>query len=183
MVVRLAPVLAALLAVTALVHVSPAGAQPVRTVGPYTVSLWFASTPVYPEEGNALYIQVTRADGTPVAGLEQTLRLRVGLPNQATETMPVSPERGRPGVYRVDLLLPRAAPYSINLLGRIEDTPVNELFITGRDLDKVIVRPPQYPKGSGYVVAFTFGLYLVGLAYLVARGALHRHRRRSALSR
>lgn len=180
---RLAPVLAVLLAAVALARAAPVGAQPVRPVGPYTVSVWFASTPVYPEEGNALYIQVMRADGTSVSGLEQTLRLRVGLPNQATETMPVSPVGGRPGVYRVDLLLPRAAPYSMTLLGRIEDTPVNELFITGRDLDNVIVRPPQYPKGSAYVVAFTFGLYLVGLAYLIARGALHRHRRRSALSR
>jgi hypothetical protein len=44
------------------------------------------------------------------------------------------------------------------------------------------VRPPQYPKGSGYVVAFTFGLYLVGLAYLAVRGARH-WRRRSVLSR
>lgn len=181
--VRLALMLALLVAGMALAHVSPADAQPVRTVGPYTVAVWFASTPVYPKEGNALFIQVTRADGTPVAGLEQTLRLRVGLPNQATETMPLSPERDRPGVYRVDLLLPRAAPYSMTLLGRIEDTPVNELFVTGRDLDKVIVRERQYPKGSGYVVAFTFGLYLVGLAFLTARGALHWHRRRSALSR
>lgn len=181
--VRLALMLALLVTGTALARVSPAGAQPVRTVGPYTVAVWFASTPVYPEEGNALFIQVTHADGTPVAGLEQTLRLRVGLPNQATETMPLSPERDRPGVYRVDLLLPRAAPYSMTLLGRIEDTPVNELFVTGRDLDKVIVRERQYPKGSGYVVAFTFGLYLVGLAFLIARGALHWHRRRSALSR
>jgi hypothetical protein len=181
--VRLALILALLVAGTTLARVSPAGAQPVRTVGPYTVAVWFASTPVYPEEGNALYIQVTRADGTPVLGLEQTLRLRVGLPNQATETMPLSPERDRPGVYRVDLLLPRAAPYSMALLGRIEDTTVHELFVTGRDLDKVIVRERQYPKGSAYVVAFTFGLYLVGLAYLVARGALHWHRRRSALSR
>ncbi len=180
---RLAPILGLLLAVAALARVSPAGAQPVRTVGPYTVTVWFASTPVYPEEGNALFVQVTRGDGAPVLGLEQTLRLRVGLPNQATETMPLSPQRDRPGVYRVDLLLPRAAPYSMTLLGRIEDTPVNELFVTGRDLDKVIVRDPQYPKGSAYVVAFTFGLYLVGLAYLTARGALHWRRRRSALSR
>src|SRR6266545_4221032 len=94
---RLAILVALMLASAAVpLTAAPAHAEATRTVGPYHISVSFASTPVYPEEANALIIQVAGSDGAPVTDLEHTLRLRVGVPNQVTETMSLAALPGRP---------------------------------------------------------------------------------------
>lgn len=161
--------LSALLLVAVFVssgRVETAQAEAVRTVGDYVIGVSFARSPVYPNEPLEFLLRVTTLDGTPVTGLEETLLLRVSVPNQVTETLAVGPLADRPGVYKVDLLFLRAGIYNLHVLGAINGQRVNEQFLTGKDgLDKVIVRDGKsYPKGSGWVVAVTFGAYLVGLA-------------------
>ncbi len=159
----------------------PAGvvrAEASREVAGHRLTLWFETTPVYPEERNAMFVRVQTAEGAPVEGLaDGNLRLRIGIPNQVTETLAMEALPGQPGVYRVDILLPRAAPYTMQVLARIGGAAIDETFITGRELDKVIVRDRQYPRGAEWAVIITFGGYLVGLAFLLIRSAIKRRRR------
>lgn len=143
-----------------------AHAEALHTAGDYQIAVTFARSPVYPNEPLEFQIRVTTLDGTPVEGLEQSLLLRVGVPNGVTETLALLPVSGRPGVYKVDLIFDRAGYFNMQVLGTINGQKVSESFLTGKDgLDKVIVKDDKvYPKGSGWVVAFTFGSYLAGLA-------------------
>lgn len=150
-----------------LATAAPAAADDERTAGAYRITAGFERSPVYPQESNALVIRVATATGEPVEGLERTLRLRVGVPNQVTETWNLQPVAGQPGVYKVRLALPRAGDYFMDLFGTVADQPVYERFLTGRNgLEKVIAPPRQYPRGSWLVVLITLGGYLLGLAYL-----------------
>jgi hypothetical protein len=174
---RLIPLAPALLAFAVALFVTAAAADDERTVGAYRVTASFASTPVYPLESNGLLIRVTSLAGEPVVGLERSLRLRIGVPNQVTETWNLDPVAGQPGVYKVQLALPRAGTYFMDLFGTIEGQTVNERFVTGaQGLDKVITRGRVYPKGAGIVVLITLGGYLAGLAWLLGRAALQRRR-------
>jgi hypothetical protein len=167
---------------------APAAADDSRIVGDgYRITAAWATTPVYPEELNALVIRVTDPQGQPVTGLEHTLRLRIGVPNQVTETWGLTPDPAAPGVYRVALSLPKAAVYVMDLQGTVHGTAVRERFVSGENgLEPVIAHPRQYPRGSWIVVLVTVGFYLVGLAYLCGRGAwawLQRRRARAAVGR
>lgn len=91
---------------------TPAAAEDQRTVGSYVVVASFASTPVYPQEANAFVVRIRSvATGEPVTGLERSRRVRVGVPNQVTETWNLEPVPGEPGAYRVTLGLPRAGTF------------------------------------------------------------------------
>lgn len=159
----------------ALTRVAPTAADDQRAVGRYRITAGFERSPVYPQESNALVIHVTDATGAPVEGLEQTLRLRIGVPNQVTETWNLQPAAGRAGVYLVRLALPRAGDYFMDLFGVIGDQPVNERFITDRNgLEKVIAPPRQYPYGSWIVIVIVLGGYLLGLAWFGIRWLQHR---------
>lgn len=163
---------------------APAAADDARAVGAYRITAAFERSPVYPDENNALILHVTTVAGEPVAGLERTLRLRIGVPNQVTETWQLQPAAGRPGVYAVRLTLPRAGDYFMDLFGTVGDQAVNERFLTGQNgLEKVIAAPRQYPRGSWLVVLVTLAGYLLGLAYLGGRWLWGRMwaRRRPAL--
>ncbi|MFN8557728.1 MAG: hypothetical protein U0531_10405 [Dehalococcoidia bacterium] len=168
------------LAMVALVSaVAPARADETRTVGALRVTASFLTTPVHPNQLNAVVLRVTATDGRPVTGLEQTLRLRIGVANQVTETRDLAPAPDAPGVYHVQVLLPKAAPYTLHLFGTAGDQAISEKFITGQNgLDKVVVEERQYPRGAGYVVILTFGAYLVGLAVLLGWAGLRRLRAR-----
>lgn len=171
--------LAVLVAIAAALPVLHASADDQRVSGPYTITATFESTPVYEERLNALIIHVTR-DGQPVSGLETTLRLRVGEPNQATETMDLAPVAGQPGVYRVPLMFPRASHFFMDLFGTTDGQQITEQFLTGQNgLAAVVDQPDAYPRGADWIVAITFGFYLVGLAWLTGRAALAWLRRRS----
>lgn len=148
-----------------------------RVVGRYRVAVAFARTPVYAGEANPFLIRVTTLAGEPVNGVERTLRLRIGVPNQVTETWAVQPVAGQPGVYQVILALPRAGTFFIDLIGAIEEQPVHERFITGQQgLQKVIAHGRSYPRGAEYVVILTFGGYLTGLAWFIGRAIVRYHR-------
>jgi hypothetical protein len=113
-----------------------------------------------------------------VLGLEDTLAFHIGIPNQVSETLPVAVQPNQPGVYRVELLLPRSAPYAMELLGNVRGQQVQERFASGQDgLEQVVAHGRVYPKGAGFVVLFTFGFYLVGLAVLLVRAEMRRRRR------
>ena len=165
-------------ALTLLVVIAPRSARPAaaevtRTVGPYRFTLGFATTPVYAEEPNAILIHAATADGAPVTGLDEVLLLNIGVQHQATESLALTPEPGQPGHYKVNIILRRAGIYTLVLFGTLDGQPIAERFVTEQDgLDKIITRGRQYPRGSAVVVVLTLGVYLVGLAYLVARGAL-----------
>jgi hypothetical protein len=162
----------------AVAPVASVSADAQRAVGPYRIRIGFATTPVYPEEGHEMVVHVTTAAGEPVTGLESTLRLRVSLPNQASETMVLNAIPNDPGGYGVELLLPRAADYDLDLLGTIEGQQVAEHFVTGHDGIAAVIAPPDsYPRGAAYVVIITFAAYVVGVAFLVGWAALSRYRR------
>lgn len=163
--VRFVATLVLMAALASLGSAGTARAEAVHTAGDYQIGVTFVQSPVHPNEPLELLIRVTTLDSTPVTGLEETLLLRVGIPNQVTETLAVAPMPDRPGVYKVDLLFPRAAYYNIHVLGTINGQQVSEKYLTGKDgLEKVIVKEGKsYPKGSNWVVVFTFGSYLVGL--------------------
>lgn len=154
--------LIALVAVAGRATVARADAS--RIIGPYVVTVGFTTTPVYSAEPNPLIFRFTDAAMQPVTGLEDTLRVRVSIPNQVTETMPVDPVAGQPGVYRLLFLPPRATIFQFNLLGTIREQTVDEKFFTERDLDKVITRGRQYPRGSWVPVVLSLAFYVVGLA-------------------
>src|SRR5581483_2613963 len=150
--------------------VGTAAAEETRTVAGYQVTVGFGRTPVYPQEANPFVIHVTTPAGEPVLGLEKSLRLRVGVPNQVTETWNLDPVAGQPGAYQVVLALPRAGTFFMDLIGEIEGQRVQEHFITGQNgLEKVIAQGRSYPRGAGYVVLITFGSYLVFLAWYYGR--------------
>lgn len=166
------------LSLVALLVVTPASADDARVVGAYRITASFERTPVYPLEANALLVRVVSESGAPVAGVDSSLRLRIGVPNQVTETWELTSVPGQPGVYKVLLTLPRAGSYNITLFGNLNGQQVSERFVTGQNgLDKVIAPPRSYPRGSGIVVLVTLVGYLVGVAYLTARAALGRYRR------
>ena len=180
--IRAATVLLAVL--VGLVLVSPAAADVERQVGGYHLTAGFARTPVYAVEGNQFVVRVRDAAGQPVTGLEQSLRVRVSIPNQVTETWQMQTRPNAPGDYYIDIALPRAAPYTFNLLGTIGGQTVDEKFLTELDgLDKVITRGRQYPRGSWVVVLVTFGGYLVGLVVIIAVSARRRARNRQTAGR
>lgn len=150
--------------------VGPAAAEETRTIGGYQVTVGFARVPVYPLEANPFEIRVTTPAGEPVLGLEKSLRLRVGVPNQVTETWNLDPVAGQPGAYQVVLALPRAGDFFMDLIGDIQGQPVQERFITGQNgLEKVITRGRSYPRGAGYVVLVTFGSYVAFLVWYYGR--------------
>ncbi len=173
------PMILFALAVLASVFAAPrAHADDERISGPYRISASFVEKPLYALERNTLLVRVSAADtGAPVAGLESVLRVRVSVPHQASETLAILPVEGQPGDYRAELMFPRAGTFTIDLFGSIEGRSLSERFVTGDNgLDKVISRGRQYPHGSGYVVLFTFGLYVVGVLYLLIRAGLKRRR-------
>jgi hypothetical protein len=150
--------------------IGSAAAEETRTVAGHQVTVGFGRVPVYPGEANPFVIRVATPAGEPVAGLERSLRLRVGVPNQVTETWNLEPVAGQPGAYQVVLALPRAGSYFMDLFGDIQGQQVQERFITGQNgLEKVITHGRQYPRGAAWVIVVTFGSYLVFLAWYYGR--------------
>ena len=149
---------------------APVAADDTRTVGRYRITASYASTPVYGKEPNGLMRRVVSESGEPVTGLESALRLRISVPNQVSETWELTAVAGEPGLYRVDLLLPRAGTFTMDLFGTLDGQQVFERFITGENgLEKVITRGRQYPRGSWVAVLITFGIYPIGLAFIFGR--------------
>jgi hypothetical protein len=176
-------VLGALVAVLAVILVGTAAAEETRSVGGYQVTVGFAHTPVYPQEANPVIIRIATTSGEPVTGVEKSLRLRVGVPNQVTETWNLDPVPGQPGAYRVILALPRAGTFFLDLFGDIQGQPVQEHFVTGQNgLEKVIAHGRSYPRGAWLVVLVTFGGYLVFLAGYYGRLLLRLRRARHPAS-
>ena len=149
---------------------APVAADDTRTVGRYRITASYATTPVYGKEPNALLIRVVSERGEPVIGLESALRLRISVPNQVSETWELTPVAGEPGLYKVDVLLPRAGTFTMDLFGTLDGQQVFERFITGQNgLDKVITRGHRYPRGSWLAVLITFSIYPIGLAVIFGR--------------
>jgi hypothetical protein len=154
----------------AVLLAGPAAAEETRTLAGHQVTVGFGRVPVYPGEANPFIIRVATAAGEPVMGLERALRLRVGVPNQVTETWNLEPVAGQPGAYQVVLALPRAGSYFMDLFGDIQGQAVQERFITGQNgLEKVVTHGRQYPRGAAWVIVVTFGSYLVFLVWYYGR--------------
>lgn len=174
---RVVVMMIAAVAAIGVLQGSAASADEQRQIGGYQVVAAFQHTPVYPGEMNGLVLTIATPAGQPAVGLDQSLRMRVGVPHQVTETWQLTADPARPGVYTVGLLLPRAGTYFLDLIGTIDGQSVSERFVTGQNgLDKVITHGRQYPNGSWIVIVVTFGGYLVGLAILLSRAGLARHR-------
>src|SRR5688500_7152824 len=70
-------VVAAFTAVSLTALVPSAEAHERRQVGDLTFVVGFLNEPAYLEEANGASVRVTRADGTPVEGLQQSLKVEV----------------------------------------------------------------------------------------------------------
>lgn len=148
-----------------LTFLRTAHADEVRYAGDYLLTVSFEKSPVVASEANGLSVRVQTATGGPVSNLDAKLAVQIGIPNQVTETLPLTAKPDQPGVYRVDLLLPRATTYKMNVVGTVNGQKIDEKLFSGQGgLERVISAGRVYPRGSNWAVVVTFGAYLVGLA-------------------
>ena len=166
------PILAIVAAVS-LAAALPAAveAEPVhRTVGNYTLTVYYARDPPYLEDTNSLIVEVLDGrTGTPVAGLERTLRI------QGSVTVIVGVIQGldinlrpygdRLGVYEGVFVTPAIGTYMFRVFGTIEGMPVDETFTTGDGgLAEVEVPPRDYTSPGAILVLGVLGVYLLSIA-------------------
>ena len=168
------PILAILAAVSlAAALPAPAEAQPIhRTVGNYTLTVYYARDPPYLEDTNSLIVEVLDVrTGTPVAGLERTLRIQVSVTIVVGVIkgldINLRPYRDRLGVYEGVFVTPAIGRYMFRVFGTIEGTPVDETFTTGDGgLAEVEVAPRDYTSQGAILVLGVLGVYLLSIAFL-----------------
>jgi len=117
--VALCGVLIVLLAATATAHES-------RQVGAYTFEVGFLDEPVYVGQRSGLELAVTKG-GTPVEGLERTLKAEVKY-GPATMALDLVPAAEGAAGYTATFIPTAAGKYTFHLSGTVEGTPVDESF-------------------------------------------------------
>jgi hypothetical protein len=146
------PIMRYLLAATALaalalaVFPSAAEAHERRQVGPFVVVVGFEVEPTFVEEENAALIQVFRADGQPVEGVEKTLKVEIGI-GGAGRTFDLKPRLRQPGTYVAEFIPTKTGSYTFRFFGAIEGQNVNERFESGPNrFDDVVSKADlQFP--------------------------------------
>lgn len=126
--------LAALAAVAILImSIGAASAHEHRAVGDYEFTVGFLNEPAIVEEPNGLDLRVNKGhgdQGTPVEGLEKTLKAEV---TSGSQTMPLE-IRGAwndPGAYKSDFIPTAEGAYTFHVFGTIDNQPVDEEFTSG----------------------------------------------------
>jgi hypothetical protein len=137
--------------------VLPASAHERRQVGPYVVVVGFDTEPAYLEELNAASIQVFRADGQPLEGVDKSLKVEVST-GGSSRTFDLRPKPGRPGTYIAEFIPTRTGVYVFRLFGTLESLPVDERFESGPNrFDEVVAKTsiqfPQPVPGIGELAA------------------------------
>jgi hypothetical protein len=123
-------IVAAILAVSLTALVPAAQAHERRQVGDYTLVVGFSGEPAYIEEANGASVRVTRADGTPVEGLQQSLKVEVTNGGES-RTFELASVFNQPGSYVARFIPTKSGSYAFRFFGTIEGQEINERFESG----------------------------------------------------
>jgi hypothetical protein len=121
---------AAFVAVSLTALAPAAEAHERRQVGDYTFVVGFLNEPAYLEEANAASVRVTRADGTPVEGLQQSLKVEV-TSGADSRTFDMTTVFNQPGHYVARFIPTKSGAYTFRFFGTIDGTQVDERFESG----------------------------------------------------
>jgi len=131
--------------------------------GKYTMIVGFLDEPSFTTVKNGLDLRVSaatsgtptptsdeEAGGTPVEGLEKTLKAEVIYGDQKMD-LTLEPAEGAAGAYEAWFFPMAAGDYSFHIYGDIEGTPIDETFTSGPDTFSSVLDRAQYefPKSSG----------------------------------
>jgi hypothetical protein len=129
--------------------------------GKYTLVVGFLDEPAFTSVKNGLDLRVTaapegtpaageEAEGTPVEGLEATLKAEVIYSDQKRD-LPLEAAFRDPGAYESWFFPMAAGDYSFHIYGEIEGTPIDETFTSSPDgfssvEDRALY---EFPSASG----------------------------------
>lgn len=166
---------------------SPAVAHERRTVGPYTFIVGWSAEPAVVGQPNGLDLTVTlTAGGTPVDGLDKTIRAEVIVGGgAATRRLELSRDADQPGHYTSGFVPTRIGDYTFRIVGTAGTTTIDERFESGPGrFDPVgdsasLQFPDRIPSGSELAARLddlntkvTIAIGLGAAALVVALGSL-----------
>lgn len=123
--------LAAVIAAVLFGALAPAAqAHERRQVGDLTFVVGFSGEPAYVEEPNGASLRVTRADGTPVEGLQQSLKVEV-VQGGESRTFDLTSVFNQPGSYVARFIPTKTGAYAFRFFGTIDGNQINERFESG----------------------------------------------------
>lgn len=174
-----AAALAALTLFAAAFTSSVVSAEETRTVAGYQFTVGFLEEPAYVERPSAVVLRLADSGGRPIEGAQATLKVEIGVLGRK-QTLDFRPVLDRPGSYEAVFIPPHSGEYTLRFFGRIDGTPIEETFLSGRNgIGKVITRTSSDYSSAGAYFAFgLLGVYLVGLVVIY----VVRRQRRSALT-
>jgi hypothetical protein len=124
-------VIAAVFTAVSLTAFAPAAeAHERRQVGDYIFVVGFLNEPAYLEEANAASVRVTRADSTPVEGLQQSLKVEI-TSGADSRTFDMTTVFSQPGHYVARFIPTKSGAYTFRFFGTIEGQEINERFESG----------------------------------------------------
>ncbi|MGD9893521.1 MAG: hypothetical protein AB7U18_19735, partial [Dehalococcoidia bacterium] len=123
-------VAAAFTAVSLTAFTPAAEAHERRQVGDYTFVVGFLNEPAYAEEANAASVRVTRADSTPVEGLQQSLKVEI-TSGAESRTFDLTTDFNQPGHYVARFIPTKSGAYAFRFFGTIDGTAIDERFESG----------------------------------------------------
>jgi hypothetical protein len=168
--IKLAAVLVAAMALLMPMAVSAHEHRQVAN-GAYTFVVGFLNEPAFVGQENGLSLTVTKptaanatppansdSEGTPVEGLEKTLKAEVIYGDQKMD-LPLSPGFGQPGKYQSIFFPMAAGDYSFHIYGEIDGTKVDETFTSSPNgFDAVQERTPlEFPKDKSSLTSTVAG--------------------------
>jgi hypothetical protein len=113
----------------------PASAQDAtKTVGPYTITTGWVTSPPYVGFQNTMQFIVNDSDGNGVDGLADGLKLVVSVNNQKSDPMSLSASfdpttnQGTHGEYDAAIIPTQAGDYTFHFIGNIKGQPLDESF-------------------------------------------------------
>jgi hypothetical protein len=124
---------------------SGAAAHERRQVQSFTFVVGWLNEPAYVNLPNAIDLRISRADGTPVTGVEQTLKVEVGAGDKKTEVQ-LLPRFNTPGAYDGRIVPTATGAYTFRLFGTVEGAQVNETFTAGPNTFGLIEAPNGWPN-------------------------------------
>jgi hypothetical protein len=102
-------------------------------VGDYELTVGFTGEPALVNEPNGLDLRVQLGHGdtgTPVEGLQETLKAEVSYAGE-TKELELRARFGQPGAYTADIFPTEAGAYTFHIFGTIEGTDVDETVTSG----------------------------------------------------
>lgn len=109
-----------------------------RMVGETQFVVGFVNEPAFNGEMNAIDLRVSDKEGTPIEGLEQTLKAEVGY-GEGSEVMEILFRKryNQSGAYAAYFLPVQPGKYRFHIHGSIADKAVDETFTSGEGFHDV----------------------------------------------